>query len=171
MSEEKKKARKITVNLTDADSEAIFQKAAAHGLTVGELLENFIADLIGGAGTNGSDERDRAEAWFERCWFGMFPEETFLRWLIEWGADSVSDFCARWELLQDAKEDIKDEERPEYREAIQEEIDFQTEELQSYYNDYVEWCRDGEPQTLEEAAAAVLEYREKLERFVEQGRE
>ena len=83
----------------------------------------------------------------------------------------MKDFCTRWELLQDAKEDIEGEERPEYRAAIQEEIDFQTEELQSYYNDYVDWCRDGEPQTLEEAAAAVLEYREKLERFVKRGRE
>ena len=32
--------------------------------------------------SNGSDERDYADQWFERCWFGMFPEPTLLNHLL-----------------------------------------------------------------------------------------
>ena len=37
--------------------------------TIGELIENFAGDLVGGTYSNGSDERDYADQWFERCWF------------------------------------------------------------------------------------------------------
>ena len=79
------RSRTIEVKLSDADVKRISEKAAAHGLTVGELIENFIGDLVCGTYSNGSDERMYAEQWFERCWFGMFPDLTFLRYLIEWG--------------------------------------------------------------------------------------
>lgn len=81
------KERTITLKLSNADCERIVKKAGKHGLTVGKLLENFIGDLVDGTYSNGSDERDRAEQWVERCWFGMFPEETLLRHLLEWGHD------------------------------------------------------------------------------------
>lgn len=73
------RSRTIEVKLSDADVKRISEKAAAHGLTVGELIENFIGDLVCGTYSNGSDERMYAEQWFERCWFGMFPDLTFLR--------------------------------------------------------------------------------------------
>lgn len=86
------RSRTIEVKLSDADVKRISEKAAAHGLTVGELIENFIGDLVCGTYSNGSDERMYAEQWFERCWFGMFPDLTFLRYLIEWGGlDDLSD--------------------------------------------------------------------------------
>ena len=69
------RSRTIEVKLSDADVKRISEKAAAHGLTVGELIENFIGDLVCGTYSNGSDERMYAEQWFERCWFGMFPTE------------------------------------------------------------------------------------------------
>lgn len=72
------RSRTIEVKLSDADVKRISEKAAAHGLTVGELIENFIGDLVCGTYSNGSDERMYAEQWFERCWFGMFPDLTFL---------------------------------------------------------------------------------------------
>ena len=70
------KERSITLKLSDADCERIAVKAGKHGLTVGVLLQNFIGDLVDGTYSNGSDERAMAERWLERCWFGMFPEET-----------------------------------------------------------------------------------------------
>lgn len=76
------KERKITVKLSDADCKRLAKKCGEYGLTVGELLENFIGDLVGGTYSNGSAERDCAERWFERCWFGMFPEETLLGHLL-----------------------------------------------------------------------------------------
>ena len=67
------RSRTIEVKLSDADVKRISEKAAAHGLTVGELIENFIGDLVCGTYSNGSDERMYAEQWFERCWFAVYP--------------------------------------------------------------------------------------------------
>lgn len=50
------RSRTIEVKLSDADVKRISEKAAAHGLTVGELIENFIGDLVCGTYSNGSDE-------------------------------------------------------------------------------------------------------------------
>ena len=77
------KERNIVINLSDKDCERISRKAAAVGLTVSELLENFIGDLVTGTYSNGSDERAIANEWFERCWFGMFPEPTLLNHQIK----------------------------------------------------------------------------------------
>lgn len=81
------KERKITVKLSDKDCNRLARKCGKHGLTVGELIENFIGDLVGGTYSNGSDERDYAERWFERCWFGMFQEPTLLNHLLCFGYD------------------------------------------------------------------------------------
>ena len=74
--------RKITVKLSDADCDRLARKCGEHGLTIGELIENFVGDLVGGTYSNESDERDYADRWFERCWFGMFPEQTLLSHLL-----------------------------------------------------------------------------------------
>lgn len=76
------KERQITVKLSDADCNRLTKKCGEYGLTIGELLENFIGDLVGGTYSNGSTERDCAERWFERCCFGMFPEQTLLSHLL-----------------------------------------------------------------------------------------
>lgn len=95
------RSRTIEVKLSDADVKRISEKAAAHGLTVGELIENFIGDLVCGTYSNGSDERMYAEQWFERCWFGMFPDLTFLRYLIEWGG--LDEVIGAWENIKSSK--------------------------------------------------------------------
>ena len=40
--------RKITVKLSDADCDRLARKCGEHGLTIGELIENFVGDLVGG---------------------------------------------------------------------------------------------------------------------------
>ena len=101
--------RTIEVKLSDADVKRISEVAGAHGLTVGELIENFIGDLVCGTYSNGSDERMYAQQWFERCWFGMFPDYTFLKYLIEqWGLDEVME---AWEDIENSQETIADTEK------------------------------------------------------------
>ena len=39
--------RKITVKLTDADCDRLARKCGEHGLTIGELIENFVGDEVG----------------------------------------------------------------------------------------------------------------------------
>lgn len=53
---------------------------------------------MSGTYSNGYDERYRAEQWFERCWFGMFPKETLLWYLLDWGHD-VDDFLTTYGLM------------------------------------------------------------------------
>lgn len=77
------KERTIEIKLSDADVERLYKKAGSASLSVSELLENFVGDLVDGTYTNGSDERDALNNWFERCYFGMFPEESFLKYLID----------------------------------------------------------------------------------------
>ena len=75
----------IEINLSDADVKRISEKAEGHGLTVPELIKNFIGDLVDGTYSNGSDERMYANEWFDRCYFGAVPDYTFLKYLIEQG--------------------------------------------------------------------------------------
>lgn len=146
------KRRNITITLTDEDCDKLVRKCGEHGLTVGELLENFVSDLIGGHGTNGSDERDLANQWFDRCWFGMFPENTFLHFLLLNGYDP--------EHYLDVLDWIKDAEDTKQR-AVDHPEDYDPEEL-SYLDDYIadwqeeladmraDWKSDKEPDMQEE---------------------
>ena len=59
--------RTITVKLSDEDCNRVLEAAGRGGMTVGELLEKFIADLVDGTFTNGSDERMYARKWLNRC--------------------------------------------------------------------------------------------------------
>ena len=57
-----------------------------------------------GEQSNGSDERDLAERWFLRCSFGMFPDETFLRFLIKNRFDDV--FFDAWDSIKSRSADV-----------------------------------------------------------------
>ena len=81
------KERTIYLNLSDADCKRISTYAAKANITGSQLLESFIGDLVNGTYTNGSDEGDCAQEWFERCGYGMNSEKTFLRYILEEGDD------------------------------------------------------------------------------------
>ena len=92
--------RNIILKLSDADVQRIWKKVGSVGLSISELLENFIGDLVDGTYSNGSDERELANQWFERCGFGMFPDKTFLRFLID--QESVDDFVESYRSLKNS---------------------------------------------------------------------
>lgn len=131
------KERTIKIKLSDADCERLALKAGNSGLSVSELLENFIGDLVDGTYSNGSDERMYAEQWFERCWFGSFPGETLLRFMLEegFGVDDVADLLSVYDTMMDFKE------HPEkYAEDIAEAKDCGEDWtwFESDYHDYVD---------------------------------
>jgi len=158
------KERTITLKLSDADVERISNKAERHGLTVSELLENFIGDLVGGTYSNGSDERDFADRWFERCWFGMFPEYNFLTYALNDWLD-IDDILDDYDRLQDMREDLKVETDPEEIEYFKSEI----EDLETYFSNMIEEyqgrVREGEPDDLETGIKRLKEYRDRLTSF------
>lgn len=140
---EKSKERYITLKLYSDDMELLCNKAAAGGLTVAELLENFVADLISGAKSNGSDERMYAGMWFERCWFGMGLDTSFLTYVSEWGyADEV---LRLWEEFQYyGSLDEPDEYDKEELKEVSEELDeIFTEYRKSAYHPCDEALEEG----------------------------
>ena len=107
------KERTIYLNLSDADCKRISTYAAKANITVSQLLESFIGDLVNGTYTNGSDERDCAQRWFERCGYGMYSEKTFLRYILEEGDDvefllnDLEGIKKSKELIQTLKENLQ----------------------------------------------------------------
>lgn len=171
------KERNITVKLSDADCDRLARKCGEHGLTIGELIENFVGDLVGGTYSNGSDERDYAEQWFERCWFGMFPEPTLLHHLLECGYEPQH-FLDALNNIEIAKEDIKrtqkdiaeptDEWKNIYREtygnkivhaysSLEDFIEQEKECLESYKDDLREWTAERDAMLEDYSSKANLE--------------
>lgn len=165
------KPRTITLKLSDADCERIAKKAGAAGISVSNLLENFIGDLVCGTYSNGSDERDFALQWYERCGFGMFPDSTLTRYLIDnWQEDS---FIEDLEEMQSMKDDISYYEEMENPDAddledlkTAKEILAECESrIDETYSDYVKWCADEKPQSKEDAINGVIAWRDELLRL------
>lgn len=50
------KKRQIKLELSDADCDRLARKCGEYGLTIGELIENFVGDLVDGTYSNGSDD-------------------------------------------------------------------------------------------------------------------
>lgn len=141
------KRRNITFILPDDDIDALCRKAGKAQITVAQLIENFISDLIEGSQTNGSDERMYAKQWFDRCWFSTPDETTFLSYLI--GFDKIDSAIDMWKELQEYKrQDELDEYDIEDMEIVQ-------GELEELFQDYKEWYSDPADATLEEGMEKV----------------
>lgn len=151
--------RTVKLKLSDADIVRISERAASVGLTVSELLENFIGDLTDGTYSNGSDERMLANQWFERCGFSFEPERTFLVFLIEWG--ELKPYLDSMDFIADCMRDLEDETDPAEREALQEDIDGEKEMLEDYYKEYTDHVK--KPQPKDEAVELVRAYKDRLE--------
>lgn len=141
---------RVTIKLPDDDIDALCKKAAKAELTVSQLIENFVSDLIDGSRTNGSDERMYAQQWFDRCWFSSPMEETFLSYLIDF--DQIDTAIETWEELEYYK---KQSELDEYD---KEEVELLNEEINELFNDYKELYTNCADETLEEGMKRVTEW-------------
>jgi hypothetical protein len=93
----------VSLRLDDEEKSGLATLAGRNGLNVSELLENFIADLVGSNYRNGSDEQDLASAWFDRCGFSFFQNKTLTAYLCDYMGYSMREFVDVWESLQDLK--------------------------------------------------------------------
>lgn len=147
----------VTLKLPEEDLKDILFKVAADGTTLSELLGGFISDLVCGA-HHGSDECDRAIAYYDRCSYGLGQEDSFLRFLIKSGY--VDEY---FELLDDIKTyqgwELQD------GEVYGKELAAAEEEKASYYEEWVESCKVP-PQTIEEAYQQVEEWAESYKEFM-----
>lgn len=167
--------KKITVELSEADCERISKLCGEHSLTVGELLKNFIGDLVDGTYSNGSDERMYAREWFDRCWFGAFPEKTLLNYLLTNWETSAEDFLGLLDNLNTAYADYEeykkkptdfDEEEVEY---IKEDIEDSEKELSELKEGFLKYCKDESPvPDWEQEVEKVKAWAEEMERMKEE---
>ena len=137
------KERNISVKLSDADCERLVRKCGEHGLTVGELIENFVGDLVGGTYSNGSDERMYANQWFDRCWFGMFPELTLLSHLLYCG-DDPEHYLNTLDNIETAKKEK--EYLAEHPEEADEEAQYLVGDIESWHKELKDMRADWKPE-------------------------
>lgn len=152
-----RKKRTLTIRLCDEDMEQFCEKAGSVSMTAGELLENFIADLICGERTNGSDEREYANRWFGRCDFAIFKDRTFLAWLIDMRL--LDDAAWLWGAIQRInRRGIEDQDD-------QEELDEYWDELKNWFNEY----RDagGDYDGLESEMEKVMAWKQEYNHLME----
>jgi len=131
--------RPLVIRLSDADVERLAEKAAWGGLTVAELLQNFIGDLVDGTYSNGSDERMYAQEWYERCWFGSpyADEGSLLQYLAR--NDNLYRFFELRESLDWAENDLQDDDLTlEEKEEIRQNIKDWQEELAQICGKYTD---------------------------------
>lgn len=95
------KERNVFLNLSDADCDRLFNQCGEYGLTINELIESFIGDLVDGTYTSGSDERRYAQEWFERC-FAFDFQKTLLSHLIAIGVEPET-YISRLEWIEEAE--------------------------------------------------------------------
>lgn len=131
--------RNITVKLSNADCEKLIKKCGQFGLTPGELIENFISDLIDGTCSNGSDERYLVNQWFDRCWFSYEPQDSLLQHLLCLGYDPKN-YLDALEEIQTAK--AKKEYLKDHPEDADEESIFIDEDI-AYFEDELKDMRTG----------------------------
>lgn len=159
--------RPIKINLSDEDVKRLYEKAAGASITPEQLIENFIADLVCGTHTNGSDERQRAEEWFERCWFSLDYYGSFLAYLVK--NSEYSYFAEQQKIISECKDELSEldisefdsgEEYDEEKEYITRRLEQANEEIKEMFDEYV---KHGEnPETFEEEIENIRKYEENL---------
>lgn len=157
---EKRKVN-VSLELYEEDLKSILYKVAADGIDLSTLLTCFIGDLVASNYCrNGSDEVDRANSYYDRCWYGIYNEDTFLHYLI--GSFEIDYFLSVFEDAELYKEWIADGE--DYKEELKEAEDT----LNEYYEEWAKRFKDGKvPQDKETAFKSVSDWRKEYETFID----
>lgn len=127
------KEKNIIVKLSETDCDKLSKLCGKNDVTVGGLIEAFLGDLIGGTYSNGSDEMEMAQQWFDRC-FAMMPQDTLLQYFFNNDYDT-DDFLEVINEMESIEADLKEYEiNPE--EFNKEEIMFAKNDLEAYREEY-----------------------------------
>ena len=112
-----------------------------------------------------------AEQWYQRCWFAMFSDDTFLKFLLLWG--DLDDYIDLMNEMESSKkemaevtadaEDCSAEERDELQEYIndlQKEIDY-------YWNKFLERKRQKESYDFEKEIENIMAWKSQLDTILD----
>ena len=132
--------RRITLNLTDGEVKDLTAFAIRGGVTVGTLLEDFVADLTYSTRSGGSDEEDRARAWYDRRGYQYGEGRSFSAYLAEY--DDARRFFSALEDYEDLTGERDyltahpEEAEPGELEAVTDDAIIAREALEEYLSDY-----------------------------------
>ncbi len=163
------KPRTFTLELSDADVKRLFEKTAADGITPAELLQGFIGDLLDGTCSHGSDERELASAYYDRCCYEFSRTGSLLEWALR--DYRLNDIADALEQIDDAAGDLAYYDQhpndpdgtPAFLQELQEYKAEAESKLQDIYNEYA--ARSKDPQTFSEGMAAIRRYMDELAKF------
>ena len=163
--------RNIVVKLSDADCERIYNLCGEYNITISYLIENFITDLVCGTLTNGSDERMYAEQYFTRCNFGMFLEDTLLKFLFSNWEYELDYFMDLLERLEDNKADLEKYEKDVDKDTWNlEEIEYLKGDIKDLENELDEikraFLKENKDADWEEEVKNVKTFVEEREKFI-----
>ncbi len=167
-----RRTKTFTMRLTAPEAERLYRKASMAGLTIGELLESFAQDLICGGHSHGSDERDLANQWYDRCDF-VTPSNSLLYYLLEnEGEEGVREAVEQWNLMKEEEERLAGG-IDNYcdQEDMDEEADcarYRREELKELYSRY-EQERRRKGRGLEEEMEDLIKWQDNLEALLGEG--
>lgn len=108
-----RKERNIVIELTDEEVDMISIKCGLYGLSVSQLLELFIVDLVRSERNNGTLQCNNANNWFDYSWFGYEEAENILSFLLSRGYD-IEDFMNLLDDIQEFEESLEEYERSSY---------------------------------------------------------
>lgn len=168
------KKRSFSLELTEDTITRFIQKVYEDGTTPAEVLEGFINDLVCGSHTRGSDERELAAQYYDRCGYGFLfqgEHKTFTQWLL---CDfSMEEAAAALEDKRDYEEEVKylkkhpEEAEEGELERLEGYIRNCTAKLEELHKDYAR--KTTKPETLEEGLKGVSDYMEVMNRAKEGG--
>lgn len=125
---EELKQRLIPVRISDNELEALAVKCGSDNITIQELFEVFIGDLINGTFYSGSDESDYIDQWYDRHGFSWMDRDTLLSHLLSDGTpDTVDDFITAWDekmYLKEHPEEVDPETEPWWDIEIEEALEY-----------------------------------------------
>ena len=105
MSEKNSTSRTYRLHLADEELEKLAALAGEYNLTVPELLEAFIADLVHGRRSNGSDERELMKEWFDRFRYNFDTSKSLIQYLSSgYEGYDLDEFFERYEYLKAQKD-------------------------------------------------------------------
>lgn len=167
---DRRKERTISLKLSDEDARRLCIKAGKVGISVTELLENFIQDLTFSKRSNGSDEEDLANQWLNRCMFGGLSDRNFLMFVMaEENQDQMTEL---WTVLQETKKrlaiglsDFCDQEEMD---AAKEDVEYWQESLEDFYQQFEKYG-GGKGNGMEEDFKELVRWKQDFDAFMRGG--
>ena len=146
---EELKLRSVPVRMSDSDLKFLSERCGRDNISIQNLFETFVGDLINGSFYSGSDEWLYANQWYDRHGFGYSwdHKESLLSHLLRYGSvDTVDDFITAWDeraYLRDHPEKVDPEAYPWWEDDIKEALeDFKGDPTEDDIKVVKEWLEE-----------------------------